>query len=257
MKNYELLETLRKAGVTYKNIKSRAPRLKIKGFDIERVKKLLVLEEENRRKVEKKAFNKAEAKNHRLSLKKYEALEAKGRELLNAFNSGHSMGCYRHLFLNGKLLSKNHILREYARSCKFGPTYGKVEIHLTTRELESLENISGVWTIRGNAFSCLALIGSGNKQTYNVGLKKMYLVGESHGENIREAFGFEKAKRAYRKAAEANKNKFVGIDHIKQAGACDAGINGFIQRHGINPDFGYKLEYLKELEPDNSFLRKL
>jgi hypothetical protein len=39
-------------------------------------------------------------------------------------------------------------------------------------------------------------------------------------------------------------SRFIGFDHRRIAGACDAGVTAFCERNGLNRDYGYRIDYL-------------
>jgi len=42
-------------------------------------------------------------------------------------------------------------------------------------------------------------------------------------------------------------SQFIGWDRIRKI-ACKSGIKAFCHRHGLNPEFGYRLDFLKSLK---------
>ena len=201
----------------------------------------------------KKQRDKAEAKRWKMSLREYTELQQKAERILNDFHTGHSMGCYRQLRLNGKVFARYNILEEYANSSRYTPTYGGLCIDLNKAELKRIEQIEGVWTIKGKGNRAKWIESTGRKHRYEVKLVRGWLIGQSHAPTIEEAERLERLKALREKGIDG---RFIGLKHIKQAGACMVGIKAFAERHGLNLKYGYNLKYLKELE-DNSFLNKI
>jgi hypothetical protein len=72
---------------------------------------------------------------------------------------------------------------------------------------------------------------------------------------LEEAQAYETRKLLAKRIQAMNDKAFVGIEHIRKTGACEAGIKAYIDRHGLNPELGYNLGYLKSLE-NSPFLKR-
>jgi len=261
MNKQELLTAISNEGHGSTNLKTlmnrnKAVREAVNAKGMERVVKWLEQAESKETARLKKESDKVEARRWKMSYREYTELQEKAKRLLNDFDTGHSMGCYRQLFVNGMLFAENDQLGEYANSCKYSPTYGAVNISLNKTQLRQIERVQGVWTIKTGESTAKWLESFGLKHRYSVDMVKGYLVGQSHGETLEEALNRDAVKQAQLKRDRLKNAKFVGVKHIKQAGACEIGIKMFAERHGLNPEFGYNLGYLKSLE-GNEFLNRL
>lgn len=77
----------------------------------------------------------AKAKAFGMSRAEMLRLTEKAKAILSTLHTGHSMGCYRRLFVNGKMFAENDTLETYSKSCKYSPTYGTVRIDLNKSQL--------------------------------------------------------------------------------------------------------------------------
>jgi hypothetical protein len=257
MKKQELLSILIENGVKSTNVKTFINTHKKLNIDYKKAVKYLE-EYEEKEAQKKQAFAvKKQADKFKMSVKMYLKLQEKAETLLNDFHTGHSMGCYRTLRINGASFAYNHILNEYSRTCKFSPTYGKVIIDLSKTDLINIEKIEGVWTIKGKKHACKWLESFGSKHRYEINIINGYLFGDTHGTTLREAKNDFRKKFIQQKMEKLKNSKFVGVSHIRETGACMPGIKSFAERHGLNIDFGYTIGFLKSLESQNSFLARL
>lgn len=173
--------------------------------------------------------------------------EIKARRILECFRTGYSMGEYRTLQIKDASRFNSNILNKYARSCKYKPKYGSINITLSANEFKSIQFIEGIPTIKGKNNRCKWLQGTGDKGSYRVVWVHGYLIGSSHSSvSVEDARETERKKVNYK--ALGNK-RFVGYNDLRNIGACHAGIMQFCNRFGLNPDFGYSIEYLKEIAP--------
>ena len=199
-----------------------------------------------------KAIQIENAKRHNLSRVEYLNLQNKAEKLLSDFGTGYSMGDHKSLFLNGKFFTGIDHTEEYARSCKFRPTHGSINIHLNKKQLRNIDRIEGVWTIVGKDNKVEWLEEFGSKGSYQVELIKGYLVGSSHGKTLREAQVLEAKKNKVSNKVFSD-NDFISVDNIRDLGACEAGINSFCREHDLNKEHGYQLGYLKSLNGVGTF----
>ena len=118
---------------------------------------------------------KKKAKTFGMNPTEFLKLQEKAELILNYFETGHSMGCYRVLQLKfkGKILkfASNDKLFTYSNSCRYSPTYGQVAITLTKKELQEIEVLSDRWTLT-NQKGIFTLQERGLKSSYFVELKK-------------------------------------------------------------------------------------
>ncbi|PWJ53400.1 hypothetical protein CLV98_12313 [Dyadobacter jejuensis] len=200
-----------------------------------------------------KARRVVKAQTFGMSLLKYDRLQRKAIQLLNSFNTHHSMGCYRSIIIKYKgrfmTFAENNILKTYASSCKYAPTYGSITISLTVKELEAIENIDGLWTIKLPDGRAKWLESKGRLQYYEIRFFEGFLFGSTHSEiSLKDAENGEVRKLQAIISAIKNDRQFIGYQHVREAGACDPGIRSYCERNNLNIDFGYNLGYLKSLE---------
>lgn len=224
-------------------------------------------EEVQRKKAQKKYIS-VQAKKHNLSVSEYLRLKRKAEKILDDFHTGHRMGCYRYLGLNGKPFVANHDLKDYARSCKYSPTYGSLTINLNKKELREIQLIGHLWTIKGKevspkVFECKILNDTGVKQNYAIGWESWFITSDFHSATIENAKVWRRIRAEQlwknRKRVADNeklKNRFVGFRHSIQAGNCQSGTASFCKKHGLNPDFGYRLDFILSLE-NSEFTNRL
>jgi hypothetical protein len=202
---------------------------------------------------------KADCKKLGISVKKFASAKAKAIQILGSFNTGHSMGCFKKLTVNGYTFSIDNTER-YAKSCKWKPTYGNFEIKLTKKEFKEIQCIEGVWTILGKNNQCKWLHSAGNKQNFHVHFVNGFLVGSSHGLTIESAMRNNTIKTTTLIKSMTNDKRFVSAEMVnKETGACMVGMQAFCTRTGLNIEYGYNLGYLKTLNDlvANKYLNKL
>ncbi len=250
MKKAEIIQFCRENGITTRNFSSKSKKHKeLKNVNPSKLPIWLMAEEVKANNAATLAAQKEKAKQFKMPLKEYTRLHEKSVSLLSDFHTGHSMGCYRRLIIEGTRFAANNTAFEYPRSSKYRAKHGEIEIKLSKSELRKIEKIEGIWTIKGKGNSAKWLADSGSKYSYFVELKHGFLFGTSHAATLEEAYELERKKREAQKREALQDSKFVGIQHIRAAGACNPGIMNFANRHGLNPEFGYNVAYLKTLDP--------
>jgi len=261
MKNSETLKILLGNQVTTKNVKTFCNKNKKLSISYQKCYDVLIRHERKEKEKACKKFIKERAWEFNMSSRKYEELQQKSHNILESFYTGHSMGCYRHIKIKNRkgewvIFASNNTLREYAKSCTWNPTYGTIELCFSKKELNSIEKVEGVWTIKKDHHKCTWLEQFGRKQNHTVNKVDGYLFMRSHATTLKEAKELERQKIIQERRQKLENKKFIGIQHVQKAGACMAGIKAFALRHNLNLDYGYRLDYLKELE-DNNFLNQL
>lgn len=226
-------------------------------------------------KKEEKRINdiiKGKAKLLNVSLKKMNQLIDKASQIAMCFSAGYSMGGVIEVSCISKdgseLLATRDTTEVYAKSSNYKAKHGFNSIKLTVKELDSIELIGGLPTIKGEevapkVFKCKVLIGTGSKHTYKIIWNDMFITSNYHGKSIDDCVNWRK-KQAERLILNRNKliniekikNKFIGFQHSLKVGNCINGTKAFIQRHNLNPDFGYTIRYIMSLE-DSIFTRRL
>lgn len=215
---------------------------------------------------------------YKISVKKYRELKQKANEICKLFDAGYSMGgtiilyCTKGLLRN-KFGSYSNC-QEYAKTSRYKATHGYNEIYLTIKELDQIEIIGGVPTIKlskDKISECLNLVSKGKNKHYQIYFEKGFITKTFHGvtyqecKNWREKEYLQQLKQRNpilaTKEIERRKqdalNKFVGFNHSIRVGNCVQGTKAFVQRHKLDANFGYKLDYLIGLEPNSIFVQKL
>jgi len=264
MKKQEIINLLTEKGVKESNLKTFYNKnRRLHTWSYEKIRQWLREKKRQESIKERRQREKGDAKSFNMSAKEYKSLREKAEKILSDFDTGHSMGCYKTLYVNGKPFLRVSDTQEYAKSCKYKPTYGSLGINLNKKQLREVVKIQGVWTVKTGKHTCLTIEDKGNKHTYEVNLISGYIFGESHGETFEQAkenhISKRKAKIEYYKGITEQKDlnkRFVGFDHLRKNGACKSGILAFCRKHDLNPEWGYNVGYLRSLE-NNSFLKHI
>lgn len=244
--NASLLSSIIKKAREYTGLKSEDPKVLLRN-----IKKIKAREQKQAAKEAEKARKEAEAKeakHFRLSIKEYRVLSAKARKIGADFSTGYSMGEVIKVYL--KNYERPLVVRDdtssYSGDWEGRETHGLVKIIFTKKDLREIERIEGVWTIRGQGLKAKWLESQGRKQYFKLLWKEGYLIGSTHGATKEEALTNERAKKRA-VAGDYSDNDFIGVQDIRKLGACWPGIKSFCQRHGLNPEYGYRIGYLKKL----------
>ena len=214
------------------------------------------------------------AKAAKMSVTKYKAIKARLQAVANCFETGHSMGSvttvraghYKHKYAGAefdkwKVEAFNDTTQTYDKSCTWKPVHGSLLIELTIKEAESVEIIGGVPTIKINEvapgiFSVKVWEMEGSKGSAKIVTRNMFLAGDYHAETIEEAQTKREIAIASQKEQAKAKRRFVGLQHSEKVGNCEIGTKAFAQRHGLDIEMGYSVEYLLSLEPQNTYVQR-
>jgi Mn-containing catalase len=165
----QVLELLNENEVVTTNLKTFINRNKKHNLNYDKCHKWLEEQEKKIAKARTQQEIKCQAQKFNMSVKKYEQLHAKAVEILEDFHTGHAMGCYRTLYLNGKVFARAHDLQSYSNSCKWNETYGKVHIVMNKKQLEKCKkNAEFNWVVDGEM-----LKQSGIKQYHRTYFEKL------------------------------------------------------------------------------------
>ncbi len=184
-----------------------------------------------------------------MGVRAFERLREKGRQILRDFSTGYSMGEWKTIEIGGEVFLRVDNTREYATSSRYKATHGDLTIRIDLLSLRKIERIQGVWTIRraGNRASWLQSESSKNR--YRIRWVHGFLVGASHGASIEECRALEEKKAIRTDEGEIKRlDRFVGLQDRVTAGACEAGVLAFCQRHNLDPSMGYRMDYLLQLD---------
>jgi hypothetical protein len=198
-----------------------------------------------------KDFETKKAKSFNMSRTEYLKLYEKSKNILRDFSTGYSMGEMKHIFLNDKRFCTLDATKEYAKSYKYKANHGRLSLKLTKKDLRSIKKIETVWTVRLENGKAKWIEESGKKKFHEIKFVKGYCIGNSHAETKTEALRLESCKRKNAKKTY-NDNEFIGLEQIKELGACDVGINSFCQKYNLKKDYGYQLGYLKSIGIEGS-----
>jgi hypothetical protein len=181
----------------------------------------------------------------------YKKLRDKAAQILRGFTTGYSMGEVKKLVIGEKPFLTVDNTREYARSSKYTATHGELIVTISLAELRKIECVEGVWTVRLAGGQAQWLRAKGLKGNCRIGWVKGYLVGSSHGATLDECQLLEAGKATRGDDGKIKRfDRFIGLRDRVAAGACEAGVLAFCERHGLNPDFGYRIDYLLSLKDD-------
>jgi len=184
-----------------------------------------------------------------INLSEYRKLRAKAEQILRNFSTGYSMGERKRLIIGEYTLCEIDNTREYANSSRYKATHGDLRINLTLQQLRQIELIEGVWTQRLKGNQAWWLQSSGQKHKHAVKWVKGFLVGASHGATLEECRALESKKAIRTDEGEIKRlDRFVGLQDRVTAGACEAGVLAFCQRHNLDPSMGYRMDYLLQLD---------
>jgi len=207
----------------------------------------------------------------KISVKKYYSFLELGEKIAQCFDAGYSMGGIINVYVkhgeNNVLVGTKNTKQEYSKSSKFKAIHGYNEIIISKKHFEKLEIIGGVPTIKlenSKISKCLMLIGKGHKNKYQILFKEGFITSTYHSdtfggcENWRKDEYLRKIKE--RNFVNENRNvltKFIGLKHSLKVGNCEIGTKMFAQKHNLDVNNGYRLDYLLSLEPNNIFVNKL
>jgi hypothetical protein len=148
MKKQEILSILKENKITSSNLKTflgKNKKNKALGC-ASKLSQWLIDSEKETEAAALKAENVKRAKKWGLSLKKYLELVQTSKYFLAHFDTNHSMGCYRNLWIGTEIFASNDKLETYSKGCKFKPTYGNVDINLSSiAELKTLTVVDFTW----------------------------------------------------------------------------------------------------------------
>lgn len=194
--------------------------------------------------------------------------------------TSHSMGCEVDVFVNDKRVYTYDSRQEYSNSCSYKAKHGWTKVFLTGREVNSMKYIGHVLTTsirktkNPKVYSCKVLTFTG-KYDVTMKWKKMFLTKDFHAESIERAVEWRKQQaetlwnrrealresfkrmRLHEEELNSVRNVFVGFHHSIKAGNCKVGTEMFAKRHNLNIDHGYTLGYLRELSPNNDFIKRI
>jgi hypothetical protein len=207
----------------------------------------------------------------KISLKKYYSFLELGEKIAQCFDAGYSMGGIINVYVkhgeNNVLVGTKNTKQEYSKSSKFKAIHGYNEIIISKKHFEKLEIIGGVPTIKlenSKISKCLMLIGKGHKNKYQILFKEGFITSTYHSDTFDGCENWRKDEylRKIKERIFVNENrnvltKFIGLKHSLKVGNCEIGTKMFAQKHNLDVNNGYRLDYLLSLEPNNIFVNKL
>jgi len=245
--NASLLSSIIKKAQKKTGLKTENPEVLLRN-----IKKIKAREQKRAAKEAEKARKEKEAQNakyFKITIKEYRELIEKADNIGVDFSSGYSMGELVKIYLKGydRPLLVRDDTSSYSGDWEGRETHGLIKITFTKKDIRSIERIENLWTVKeGHGYKAKWLESKGQKQFFELYWKEGYLVGSSHGATKEEALQYQRAKEDAG-IGQYSDDDFVGVEHLKKIGACWPGIKSFCQRHGLNPEYGYRLGYLKKL----------
>lgn len=186
-----------------------------------------------------------------LSVRAFDQLIANGKQILRDFRTGYSMGERKTIEVGEEWFLRVDDTQEYSRSTRYKATHGDLKIRIDLLSLRKIEKIQGVWTVRRSRNRASWLQSRGTKGTYEIYWVHGFLVGSSHGKTIEECQLLEAGKATRGDDGKIKRlDRFIGLRDRVAAGACEAGVLAFCERHGLDPEFGYRIDYLLSLKDD-------
>jgi hypothetical protein len=186
-----------------------------------------------------------------LSVLAFDRLVAKGKQILRDFRTGYSMGEVKTIEVGDEWFLRVDDTQEYSRSSKYQAKHGDLKIRIDLLSLRKIEKIQGVWTVIRSGNRASWLQSRGTKGSYEVYWVHGFLVGSSHGATLEECELLEAGKAVRAQDGKVKRlDRFIGLRDRVAAGACEAGVLAFCDRNGLNPDFGYRIDYLLSLGDD-------
>lgn len=121
--------------------------------------------------------------------------------------------------------------------------------------------------IQPKIYKCLYLITTSSKQHFEIVWASGVLTADYHSKTVEDCIKWrERRAKALRIARITEKkkeeqlkrlkSKFVGFHHSLAVGNCEAGTEQFCKRHGLNKEYGYRLDYILSLE-NSTYTRRL
>ena len=194
-------------------------------------------------------------------------------------DQGYSMGGERVakcLSITGRFDDRDY----YSKSCKFREKHGYYEVEIPLADIFKISVIGGLVTIvrsPGKIAEAEWFESTGKKQHFQIKRVSGFLTGRHnaatydryHAATYEDAVEWRKDEagrlmrrrqqiriaglrsknekeylRRLEKAEEEAKKLFYGFTHARQAGNCEPGIMQAVQDYNLNPEFGYRGEYL-------------
>lgn len=198
--------------------------------------------------------------------------EIKAFRLDRLFSSSHKMGCKVEIKIESNPIQRWDDRQEY-KGGKYSATHGDVVVNLTKKEARKLQMIGGVPTIIGRQvankiFKCEILKNDGTQFAVHVARVPMYITHGHHADSISECLTWRKMEvlricsqklktKDYQAFLAKAKRRFIGLKHSISVGNCEIGTKNFAKQFNLNPDMGYRVDYLIEIAPENPYLVKI
>jgi hypothetical protein len=183
---------------------------------------------------------------------------------LSKLKSGYSMGEILTLYVCEMQVNEHDNRQDYSNSCKFKPAHGYLSVNISKDLAKELLNydyfvIGGVQTLvertKSKIKKCFWLLVEGSKQNAQMHLKRGYVTNNFHAKTEIECIEWREQQLTLLKKERTIKynksgflKKFVGLNHSIIAGNCKIGTEQFANRHNLNIEEGYRLDYILSLE---------
>lgn len=257
LKNYvgqkvKLKSSIIKKAQEYTGLKSSDPEVLLRNAEKVYNRKLNQYRKDMQKQV--KENDKMEAKHFRFTYKEFIKLESKAFDIASYMDSGYSMGSVVKIYIKGYY--KPFVIYDntttYTSSKWSGrETHGSVSFTFTKKELREIEKIEGVWTVKEKGLRAKWIGFLGHKNNFKVFWDYGYLIGSSHGKSKGQALEIQRVKEKAFKGKFTDKD-FIGKKDLESIGACWPGIKAFCRKHDLNPEYGYCIGYLKDLNGEGT-----
>lgn len=189
-------------------------------------------------------------------------------------DEGYSMGSMVDVHFAG-LHGMDNRCKDYAKSCTWKPTHGRVEVWLTLDEVRNISVIGGLATYiypnqRNKVKRCWWFDGEGSKNKFKLIRKHGYVYAGYHAETKNEAlYGggqsilrereFEKGRKLREQKEQKCKKNYAralraqySYEDSKMAGNCESGTRAFILRCKLDSTKKYRGSYLLQIANEKS-----
>jgi len=176
----------------------------------------------------------------------------------NLPDEGFSMGSDVYVYC-GKFIGHDDRTQEYAKSCKYRPTHGRVNLRLHPADLRNTVVVGGLITHilpdqKSQIKKCYWYVGKGSKSNFQLTVECGFIFAGFHAKTKEAAKiggqrNIDRAKEEAKKAetwAKALRLQYSYADSIN-AGNCEAGTKAFALRHNLNTSKKYRGAYLLNL----------
>ena len=187
----------------------------------------------------------------------------KAIEICRAFrgSTGYTMGERITLHVAGHWLVSYDNTSEYAPSSKYKAKHGDLTIQMTLKEFKACQVIADIVTILedevkpGIRRASWMHIGDKYQHAYYFWIDGYFVEDVNfHSTSLQRA---RNRQNSITEREDIKNRTFVGFDDARAVGNCEYGIKAFCERHKLDPEMGYRKDFLVNLEPDNPYVQRL